>query len=92
MTGNSVIPAFWRFTGDYDEKGQQVVEEGKLLVDSIYRFKGQHAPAVIFTEIDFTALSETIKNRLFCGMTRASMKLDLILSEPAAKALLEVAA
>ncbi|MDR1888801.1 MAG: ATP-binding domain-containing protein [Zoogloeaceae bacterium] len=79
-----------RFTGEYDEKGQQVVEEGEVLVDSIYRFKGQHAPAVIFTEIDFTALSETIKNRLFCGMTRASMKLDLILSEPAAAALLQV--
>ncbi|MDR1349846.1 MAG: ATP-binding domain-containing protein [Zoogloeaceae bacterium] len=59
-----------------------------MLVDSVYRFKGRHAPAVVFAEIDFTAMSDTIKNRLFCGMTRASMKLDLILSESAATALL----
>jgi hypothetical protein len=80
-----------RYTGEYNEQGQQVVEEGEVRVDSIYRFKGQHAPAVVFAEIDFEILSETIKNRLFCGMTRASTKLDLILSEQAAALLLEAA-
>ncbi|MDR1936593.1 MAG: ATP-binding domain-containing protein [Candidatus Accumulibacter sp.] len=80
-----------RFTGEYDENGQQVMEEGELRVDSIYRFKGQHAPAVVLAEIDFKVLSDTVRNRLFCGMTRASMKLDLILSEQAAALLLEAA-
>ncbi|GHU06445.1 hypothetical protein FACS1894158_12880 [Betaproteobacteria bacterium] len=80
-----------RFTGEYDDQGRQVMEEGDVRVDSIYRFKGQHAPAVVLAEIDFETLTETVKNRLFCGMTRASLKLDLVLSEQAAALLLEVA-
>jgi hypothetical protein len=76
-----------RFTGEYDDKGQQVMEEGDVLVESIYRFKGQHASAIVFSEIDFETLTDAERNRLFCGMTRATVKLDMVMSERAAKML-----
>jgi superfamily I DNA and RNA helicase len=72
------------FTGDYDLLGVPVYREGQLLAESVYRFKGQSAPAVIFTEIDFEALDDRTVRKLFVGMTRARMKLVLVLSERAA--------
>ena len=54
----------------------------------MYRFKGQSAPCVIVTEIDFEALDELALRKLFVGATRATMKLMLVLSERAAALLL----
>jgi hypothetical protein len=72
------------FTGEYDLLGKPVFRDGELLAESVYRFKGQSAPAVIFTEIDFAELDERHFRKLFVGMTRARLKLILVLSEPAA--------
>ncbi|GAC1408217.1 MAG: ATP-dependent helicase [Burkholderiaceae bacterium] len=72
------------FTGNYDLFGNPVFREGDLLAESIYRFKGQAAPAIIFTEIDFEDLDERVFRKLFVGMTRARLKLILVLSERAA--------
>ncbi len=77
------------FTGDYDLFGNPVYREGGLLAESIYRFKGQSAPAVIFTEIDFEQLDELVLRKLFVGMTRARLKLVLVLSERAEQQLLD---
>jgi hypothetical protein len=78
-----------RFTGDYDKEGRQIMTAGEVRAESVFRFKGQHAPAVVFTEIDFEAMNESIRNRLFCGMSRPTLKLDLVLSERAARILLD---
>ncbi|MES2830613.1 MAG: ATP-binding domain-containing protein [Pseudomonadota bacterium] len=75
------------FTGSYDLFGKPMFRTGDLLAESIYRFKGQAAPAVIFTEIDFEEFDERTFRKLFVGMTRASLKLILVLSENAAKIL-----
>ena len=72
------------FTGDYDLLGNPVYRDGQLLAESVYRFKGQSAPAVIFTEIDFEALDDRAVRKLFVGMTRARLKLVLVMSERAA--------
>ena len=77
------------FTGAYDLFGNPVYREGGLLAESIYRFKGQSAPAVIFTEIDFEQLDELVLRKLFVGMTRARLKLVLVLSERASHQLLD---
>lgn len=77
------------FTGEYDLFGNPVFREGGLLTESVYRFKGQSAPAVIFTEIDFEALDELVFRKLFVGMTRARLKLVLVLSDRAAEKLLD---
>lgn len=77
------------FTGSYDIFGNPIFTEGDLLTESIYRFKGQSAPCVIFTEIDFDSLDDLVLRKLFVGMTRATLKLILVLSDKAAQSLLE---
>ena len=77
------------FTGNYDLFGAPVYSEGEVLLETVYRFKGQSAPCVIFTEIDFQDFDEITKRKLFVGATRAKMHLTLIVSEQTAIRLLE---
>lgn len=72
------------FTGRYDLLGEPEHSHGELLIDSVYRFKGQSAPCIIFTEIDFDTLDELTMRKLFVGATRATMKLIMVASERAA--------
>ncbi len=78
-----------RFTGHYDLLGNQRFTTGDVLIDSVHRFKGQAAPCVIFTEIDFETLDDLVLRKLFVGTTRATMKLTMIVSERAAQRLIE---
>ena len=75
-------------TGRYDLLGNQTVTDGDVLIDSVHRFKGQAAPCVVLTEVDFDTLDERAVRRIFVGATRATMKLTLVVAEGAAKALL----
>lgn len=76
-----------RFTGAYDLFGNPVHSEGELLIETVYRFKGQSAPCVILAEVDFETLDEKARRKLFVGMSRASLQLIVVLSERAARAL-----
>jgi superfamily I DNA and RNA helicase len=68
-----------RFTGEYDLFGNHVSTAGHLLFDSVYRFKGQQAAAVVLMDVDPAPASlELEERRLFCGMMRATVKLDLL--------------
>jgi superfamily I DNA and RNA helicase len=73
----------------YDLLGNLVFTEGDVLMESVYRFKGQAAPCVIFAEIDFEALDDLVLRKLFVGVTRAATKLTMILSERSAQMLIE---
>lgn len=75
------------FSGRYDLLGGPIYTEGDFLIDSVYRFKGQSAPCVIFTEIDFAELDPLTRRKLFVGVTRASVKLILVISARAAQLL-----
>ncbi len=77
-----------RFDGTYDDAGNPVFQEGDILVETVFRFKGQSAPCIILTEIDFEALDERVARRLYVGATRASMQLSMVMSERAASQLL----
>ena len=77
------------FTGQYDIFGHPVFRDGGLLAESVYRFKGQSAPAVIFTELDFATIDELVFRKLFVGMTRARLKLVLVMSERAAEQIVD---
>lgn len=81
--------SFRSFNGTYDLFQRPVYEEGDILMESVMRFKGQSAPAVLFVEIDFTELDDKAIRRLFVGATRATMKLVLVISEDAAQQLLK---
>ena len=68
-----------RPTGAYDLLGNQVFEKGQIRFDTVYRFKGQQAPAIILTDIDpgEDRLDHT-ERLLFCAMTRATIRLELV--------------
>lgn len=72
-----------KFTGRYTREGNPQWSDGEITVESIYRFKGQSAPAVILSEIDFTELTAQERRKLFVGMTRARLDAQLVLSSRA---------
>jgi hypothetical protein len=76
-----------RFTGEYDRNGEPRWSQGELLVDSVYRYKGQSAPAVVIAEFDFAELDEATRRRLFVALTRAQMAAELVLSARAERCL-----
>jgi len=59
--------------------------KGRLLVDTLFRFKGQCADAVVLTEIDFTDWDQVTKNKLFVGLTRARLTINLVMSQSVEK-------
>jgi superfamily I DNA and RNA helicase len=72
--------ALKRFSGRYDMFGNPEYEAGEILIETVYRFKGQAAPCVILTEVDFEALDTLARRKLFVGMTRARMRLIMVMS------------
>lgn len=78
-----------RHTG-YDSAGNQIYSEGQLLVESVRRFKGQSADAVVITEVDFEAMDQVAKRMLFVALTRARLHAVLVTSERARDVLFKV--
>jgi len=76
-------------TGGYDMAGNQLYRDGDVLSDSVFRFKGQSAPCVILTEVDFSQFDEFAQRLLFVGATRATMKLIVVMSQRTAGVLLD---
>jgi len=58
-----------------------------VLVETLYRFKGQAAPYVILCEVDFAECDDKQRRKLFVGITRAQLHLVLVLSKAAETAL-----
>jgi superfamily I DNA and RNA helicase len=57
----------------------QIITPGKLLFESVGRFKGQQAPAVILVDIDPAPEKlERTQRLLFAGMARATVRLELV--------------
>ena len=61
--------------------------EGELVIESVHRFKGQSAMGVVLTEVDFEQFDEAVRRRLFVGMTRAQLGLEVVVSRAAEAAL-----
>ena len=72
-----------RYTGRFDAHSRPVFTEGVLRVETLRRFKGQSSPAVVLTEIDFDTLGDLERRMLFVGMTRASMHLEMVMTDRA---------
>lgn len=75
-----------RFTG-YTADGTPRYTAGTLLAETVHRFKGQAAPVVVLTEMDFAAIDARIARLLFVAFTRAQWQLHCVLT-PAAHAAL----
>ena len=76
-----------KFTGRFDVAGNAEWTHGTLLVETLFRFKGQAAPYVILCEVDFVELDDKTRRKLFVGMTRAQMHLTVLTSKQAELAL-----
>ena len=72
----------------YDDAGNALWTDGALLVESVYRFKGQSMPIVVLCEIDFEELTEKDKRKLFVGLTRGQVRVDIVISEKSASQLM----
>jgi superfamily I DNA and RNA helicase len=75
------------FTGRYDEGGAAIWTDGQLLIESVRRFKGQAAAAVVLTECDLPELDAMSRRLLFVGLTRARVHLEWVVSERTAGAI-----
>lgn len=71
------------FTGNYTPDGEQIWTAGDLVTETVYRFKGQSSPAIILSEVDFTDMTDIERNKLFVGLTRAQMAVEIVLSPSA---------
>ena len=67
------------FSGAYDLLGNQVFTSGQILLESIYRYKGQQAPAIIAVDIESGDDDEDHLQRLLYTMfSRATVRLDVL--------------
>lgn len=73
----------------YDQESNATWSSGELLVDTLFRFKGQCSDAVVLTEVDFTEWDQVTKNKLFVGLTRARLTINLVMSTNAEKLFIE---
>jgi superfamily I DNA and RNA helicase len=71
-----------KFTGNYDANAKQIYTDGDLNFDTIFRFKGQQAPAVILVDLDETLNRDDFATGvLYCAMTRATVRLELVVQK-----------
>lgn len=70
-----------RYSGQFDDQQRPIHTQGDLRIETLRRFKGQSAPAIVLTEIDEESWTDLHRRMLFVGMTRASMHLELVLSD-----------
>jgi hypothetical protein len=73
-----------KFIG-YDSKGKATWSDGEIFVDTLFRFKGQCADAIVLTEIDFDEWTENVKRRLFVGISRARLAVSMVITERASE-------
>lgn len=68
-----------KFTGNYDADGNQLYTEGEIIFDSISRYKGNESPSIILVDVaNSSDWDENYKKLMYCGMTRALIKLDIV--------------
>jgi hypothetical protein len=62
----------------YDADGQAQFTPGSLRVETIWRFKGQQAPAVILCELDGDLTTDTFQRLVYVATTRATAHLEIL--------------
>jgi superfamily I DNA and RNA helicase len=71
-----------RATGEYDDNNNQVLTPGKLTFETLYRFKGQEAPAVILVDVDPPPGEPERLLRwqrlMYCGVTRGTVRVEVV--------------
>jgi len=61
----------------FDENGNTVYSDGDILLETVNRFKGQAADAVVLVGAPPSIDSEMERNRVFVGMTRGRLAVNM---------------
>jgi hypothetical protein len=68
-----------RPTGNYTGDGRPEETDGQLRLETVYRFKGEQAPAAILVDGDLSGLKDQRQWQLhYCAFTRASVALGVV--------------
>lgn len=67
-----------RPTGTYDPQGNQRMDRGQIRFETIFRFKGQEAQAVIITDVPPDFADTPAARLLFTALTRAKVRADIL--------------
>ena len=71
---------FKRATGQFTKEGSAIYSEGELLLETVHRFKGQAADAVVLVG-EVEGLGDDLqRNRVFVGLTRARLAVSLVVN------------
>jgi superfamily I DNA and RNA helicase len=70
-----------RFTG-FGGDGKPHYTDGSILLETVYRFKGQAADALVLVGDLDDLEHENKRNRMFVGLTRGRLGLSLVLRAP----------
>jgi len=62
----------------FDHEGLPIYSEGNILLETVYRFKGQAADAVVLIDESSEPQSSAQDNRLFVGMTRGRLAANVV--------------
>jgi superfamily I DNA and RNA helicase len=62
----------------FDENGNTVYSDGDILLETVHRFKGQAADAVVLVGVPQSVDTEMERNRVFVGMTRGRLRLSVL--------------
>ena len=83
---------FRKPTGTFGKDGDMIFTEGEIFFDTVRRFKGLNSPCVIVTEWDYAEFGDKEKSLLYLAMTRASIRLVILMSQESIRAIQEVIA
>jgi hypothetical protein len=73
-----------KFTGNFTSDGEAIYTNGSLLLDTIYRFKGQQAPCVILVNMTLSdQMTDKEKQMLYCAFTRPTVRLEIFCDKEA---------
>lgn len=68
-----------RFNNEYDLLGNQVFTPGQILLETIYRYKGQQAPAIIVVDVETKPGNQSATEQLlYASFSRATVRLDVV--------------
>jgi hypothetical protein len=72
---------FKRATGQFTKEGSAFYSEGELLIETVHRFKGQAADAVVLVGEVENLEDEGQRHRAFVGLTRARLAVSVVCGE-----------
>ena len=68
-----------KFTGEFSDDGTPQFTQGDVSAETLWRFKGNQAPAVIVTDFELSDPKDPHAQRLsYCALTRATVSCDLL--------------